>query len=583
METQRKIRQPIVTVCGHVDHGKTSTLDRLRGTSIQTGEAGGITQKISFTTMPKETIKERAGSVLEKFKIPLEIPGFLFIDTPGHAAFTNLRKRGSSLADLAVLVIDINEGIKPQTAEVIQILKLNKTPFIIALNKLDNISGWKKAESGLFVDSENKQAINTKQNFDEKSMIIIGALSHFGINAELYNRITDFTKTIAIVPCSAKTGEGISEILAMLSALSQRFLKEKISLRAEGLGVILEVKKEKEVNYLESILYDGELSQTDEIVIPTLEDIVVTKIRNIQEALPLNKGFKTEQKVVAATGIKLQIVEKEEILPGMPFRVLKTKQKEEIAKIKEEIRKDILDEIKIDREGIVVKAESLGSLEALLVLLRQKQIKVVKAGIGNITKKDIYIANSLPEENKIILGFNSEIQAEAELEDMKNIKILTNNVVYRLIEDFEKWREEKQKEIERKKLGELPQLVKIEVLDFCFRNTNPAIFGVKILEGILKQEIELINNLDKKVGRVKGIQSDKTSVQTVEKGKEVAISMPGVNFERELEVGNILYSNLSEYQFRKFKEYKDLLTSEEKTILQEISSIKRRLELTWGI
>jgi len=581
MET--KIRQPIVTVCGHVDHGKTSLLDRLRGTSVQEGEAGGITQKISFTTMPKETIIERAGIVLDKFKIPLEIPGFLFIDTPGHAAFTNLRKRGGSLADLAVLVIDINEGIKPQTSEVLQILKLNKTPFIIALNKVDNVSGWHSAESKLFLDSENSQGIIVKQNFDEKIMTIMGTLNHYGINAELYNKISDFTKNVAIVPCSARSGEGISEILAMLCALSQKFLKEKIAIKKEGKGVILEVKKEKGINFMEAILYDGELSIKDEIVIPTFDSIIISKIRAIQEALPLNKGFKAKENVIAATGVKLQLMSKEEMLPGMPFRVLKDGDETNIEEIKKEFRNDLLEEIKTDEQGIVVKAESLGSLEALLVLLRQKQICVVKAGIGNISKKDLYIAGSLKEEDRVILGFNSELAEEITPDEMKKVKIISNAVVYKLIEDFEKWRQKKQIEIERKKLSELPSIAKLSVLDFVFRNTNPAIFGVKIEGGILRQDLEMINNQDKKIGRIKSIQADKTSVQTAEKGKEVAISMAGVNFERELTIGEFLYSNLSEFQFRKFKEYKDILNSEEKSIIQEIAAIKRRTNVTWGI
>ena len=223
MGTNYRIRQPIVTVAGHVDHGKTSILDKIRGTSIQEKEAGGITQKISFTTLPRDEIEKKAGKILEKFKIPLEIPGILFIDTPGHAAFTNLRKRGGSLADIAILVIDINEGIRPQTAEVLQVLKANKTPFIIALNKLDNISGWKTSESKLFIDSIEHQAINVKQNYEEKFYTLIGALNSFGINAEIYSKISDFTKNVAIVPCSARSGEGISEILAMITALSQRF------------------------------------------------------------------------------------------------------------------------------------------------------------------------------------------------------------------------------------------------------------------------------------------------------------------------------------------------------------------------
>ncbi|MBP7708666.1 translation initiation factor IF-2 [Candidatus Pacearchaeota archaeon] len=575
------IRQPIVTVCGHVDHGKTSILDKLRGTSIQAGEAGGITQKISFTVMPKETIIERAGVVLDKFKIPLEIPGFMFIDTPGHAAFTNLRKRGGALADLAVLVIDVNKGIEPQTSEVLQILRLNKTPFIIALNKLDNISGWKMQESQLFLDAENRQAINVKQNFDEKIMTIQGALNAYKIDAELYNRISDFTKNVAIVPCSARSGEGISEILAMLSAISQKFLKEKISIKEEAKGVVLEVKKEKAGNYVEAILYDGELSNKDEIAIASFEGVIKSKIRNIQEALPLNKGFKVVDKVSAAAGIKLQLTEKEEVLSGMPFRVIK--HGEDFEKIKSEFREELSEEIQTDEKGIVVKADSLGSLEALMVLLKQKQIQVTKAGIGTITKKDLYIASSLPEEDQIILGFNSEPAEDLSDDDLKKVKILTNNVVYRLIDELEKYRAERQVEIERKKLDELPAIAKITVLEFCFRNTNPAIFGIRVEGGVLKQELEMINGTDKKIGRVKAIQADKTSLKHAEKGKEVAISMPGVNFERELVVGEFLYSQLSEYQFRKFKEYKDILSSEEKSVLQEIAAIKRKAEVTWGI
>lgn len=575
------IRQPIVTVCGHVDHGKTSILDKLRGTSIQTGEAGGITQKISFTTMPKETIIERAGVVLDKFKIPLEIPGFMFIDTPGHAAFTNLRKRGGALADLAVLVIDVNKGIEPQTSEVLQILRLNKTPFIIALNKLDNISGWRMQESQLFLDSENRQAINVKNNFDEKVMTIMGALSSYKINAELYNKITDFTKNVAIVPCSARSGEGISEILAMLAAISQKFLKEKLAIKEEAKGVVLEVKKEKSGNYLEAILYDGELTNKDEIAIASFDNVIRSKIRNIQEALPLNKGFKVVDSVSAAAGVKLQLTEKEEVLSGMPFRVVKPGM--DFEKIQSEFKQELSEEIQTDPKGIVVKADSLGSLEALLVLLRQKQIQVLKAGIGTITKKDVYIASSLPEEDQVILGFNVEPAEDIEETDLKKIKVLTNQVVYRLIDEFEKYRAERQVEIERKKLGELPSIAKISILDFVFRNTNPAIFGIKVEGGVLRQELEMINNSDEKIGRVKAIQADKTSLQHAERGKEVAISMPGVNFERQLKVGEFLYSNLSEFQFRKFKEYKDILSSEEKSILQEIAAIKRRKEVTWGI
>jgi len=577
------IRQPIVTVAGHVDHGKTSILDKIRGTSIQEGEAGGITQKISFTTLPKKNIKQRAGTTLEKFKIPVEIPGLLFIDTPGHAAFTNLRKRGGSLADIAVLVIDINDGIKPQTAEVLQILKANKTPFIIALNKLDNISGWQTSKSLLSLESIENQATNVKQNFDEKFYTIIGALHSHGITAEMYSKIDDFTKNVAIVPCSAQTGEGINEILAMITALSQKFLKDRIEVREQGKGVVLEVKKDKAMNFLECILYDGKLSSTDEIAIASMEEgAIQTKIRNIQEAQPLNKGYKTENEVEAATGIKLQITSKKEILPGMPFQVIT--EKKTFEKISEEFTEEIEEEIQTDEYGIVVKADSLGSLEALLVLLRQKQIPILKAGIGPITKKDIYMTNTLPEEDKILLGFNINLAEDVEdLEELKNIKIITDPVVYKLIENFEEWKDKKLKEIERKKLEELPKICKLTILDFVFRNSSPAVFGVEVNGGILKNKERFINKDDVKIGQIKEIQHEKNNVQEATKGQEVAISIPGVNFERQLTVGEPLYTNLSETEFRKFKKHKDLLSAEEKSILQEVAALKRRLNPTWGI
>ena len=562
------IRQPIITVCGHVDHGKTSILDRIRGSSIAEKEAGGITQKISFTELPAETICQRAGDVLKKFKIPLEIPGFLFIDTPGHAAFTNLRKRGGSLADLAVLVIDVNEGIKPQTSEVLQILKANKTPFIIALNKIDNISGWQA--------NAERQAVNVQQNFEEKLYTLIGALNSYKIEAEIYSKISDFTKKIAIIPCSARTGEGIKEILAILTALSQKFLKQRIEIGRKGKGVILEVKKEKSINFLESIIYDGKLNIKDKIAIASFGEPIISRIRNIQKPLPLSKGFKNAEEVEAASGIRIQVMAKEEILPGMPFQVLEN----DLEKIKKEFKQELSQEIKTDNSGIIARADSLGSLEALLILLKQNNIKIIKAEIGDISKKDIYIANSLPEEDRVILGFNIKI---AEDVDASGVKIILNPVIYKIIEDYKIWKQEKFNEIEKEKLEELAKIGKIKILPYVFRNSNPAIFGIRVEAGILMQGVGLINSKGEKIGRVKGIQEEKASRHEAGKGKEVAISIPGVNFERQLAEGEILYSNLSESQFRKFKENKELLSADEKSILQEIAEIKRKENADWGV
>jgi len=275
----------------------------------------------------------------------------------------------------------------------------------------------------------------------------------------------------------------------------------------------------------------------------------------------------------------LQIVSKDEILPGMPFRVIN----DNLDEIKEEFAEEISEEIVTDNSGIVVKADSLGSLEALLVLLKQKQIRVVCAGIGPIGKKDVYLANTLPEDQKIILGFNVDLADDADVAELKDVKVLSDPVVYKLIENFEEWQEVKMKEIERAKLDELPRIAKITILDFVFRNSNPAVFGVIVDGGVLKKGERFINKDDVKIGQIKEIQEDKANVQEAVAKKEVAISVPGVNFERQLTVGESLYTNLSETHFRKFKQHKDLLSAGEKAVLQEIAAIKRRTNVTWGV
>jgi translation initiation factor 5B len=573
-------RQPIVTVAGHVDHGKTSILDALRQSCVQEGEAGGITQKISFTSYPINQMK-KACPLIESSGIKLDIPGFLFIDTPGHAAFTNLRKRGGSLADLAILVIDINDGIKPQTAEVIQILKHNKTPFVIALNKIDNISGWRKDEKGL-KESVEAQAINVKQNFDEKYLNLIGALNSHGFEADLYYNIDDFTKKIALVPCSAKTKQGLPELIMMLCGVSQKYLTDKLELGDESRGIILEIKKDKSINYAEAILHDGNLSKKDEIAIASFGDVIISKIRILEEIQPLCSRFKPKDKVQASTGLRLQLVSKEEILPGMPFVIYKNNK----AEIEKEFKKEISENIKTQKKGIIAKADSLGSLEALLTLLKENNVPVVKAGIGKISKSDIISAKAnldISEVDAIVVGFNVGIDDDAK-EMQGNIKVLTDEVIYKLIDDLAEFRVEKVRDIEKKRLMDLVTICKLKILhQYVFRNSNPAVFGVKVEGGKLISNQNLIDDSNEKVGRVKNIQSDKKSVEESVEGMEVAISIPGSNFERKIKDKTVLYSNISESQFRTFKKNKDLLSESEKKILQEIAVVKRKKKEEWGI
>jgi translation initiation factor 5B len=576
-----KIRQPIVTVAGHVDHGKTTILDSIRKTGVQEKEAGGITQKISFTKVPIENI-EKSCSLLKDRGIKLDFPGFLFIDTPGHAAFSHLRKRGGSLADLAILVIDISEGIMPQTAEVIEILKLNKIPFIVALNKIDKISGWRKQSEDL-KESIEKQAVNVRLSFDEKLLILIGALHHHGFDAKPFYEVTDFSRQLALVPCSGKTGEGMNELIMMFCGLSQKFLKNELKLSDDAKGIILEIKKEKAMQYAEAILYDGSISVGDEIAVASFGEPIVTKIRVLEEIMPVSSRFKTVEKVSAANGIRMQLIDSEGILPGMPFTIFKGN----IEEIKKEFREDIGEKISTDDEGIIVKADSLGSLEALITLLRQEKIQIMKAGIGKITKKDVISAQTNLKEdpaNAIILGFNTEVDEEVESMDLEKIRIIKEDVIYKLIEEAVKFQNEKRNEIKREKLMRLATLCRLKILpQFVFRNSKPAIFGVAVEAGKLKPGIPLMDEDGKPVARVKVIQEQQQKLEEAGQGKDIAMSLPGITFDRQLADKNYLFSDLSASQFRDFKENKELLTKDEIQVLQRIAQIKRKNNPTWGV
>ncbi len=578
------LKCPIITVAGHVDHGKTTILDSIRGTCVASKEAGLITQKISFTSVPSSILRERCSKVLEKYKIKLEIPGFLFIDTPGHAAFTNLRKIGGSLADIAILVIDINEGLMEQTKETIEILKSSKVPFIVALNKIDAINGWRQVSPDL-VEDLDKQPDYVKREFDKKLYRIVAALTNYGFDSDLFFRISKFEKQLALVPCSAKTREGLPELLSMLAGLSQRFLMDKLELGKETKGTILEIKKEK-ITYCEAIIYDGILKKTDTLIIATLDSAIDTKIRALFKAQPLGKGYETADEVSAAAGIRMQFPSEatQALVPGMPFVVVNSKNKKDIEEAKQKIQREVSASIETDKEGIIAKADSLGSLEALLLLLRKARFNVSRASIGDIMQSDVSLAKSFNDMNQVIVGFNVKSEPENEQAQSQGIKIITNEVIYHIIEQLDAWSKAKALEIERKKLQGLTWPVKIKILrNSCFRQSKPAIFGIRIEAGILKPGITLMDKEGNNVDKVKGIQSEGKNVDQAQVGQEIAMSLPNITFGRQIQEDDYLYASLNAEEFLKLKENKKYLNQDEISLLQEIAEIKRKTKPTWGI
>ncbi len=587
-----KIRQPIIVLFGNVDSGKTQLLDTIRNTAIVKSEPGRITQSIGCTLVPIETIKKICGHLLEKLKLKVTIPGILFIDSPGHAAFTSLRKRGGNLADIAILVIDINEGIMPQTMECIDILKQYKTPFVVALNKIDLLPAWKSnAKIGLLENIKNQNE-NAMLLLEKKLYETVGKISELGFNAERFDRVEDYTKQIAIIPTSAKTSEGLPELLMVLAGLSQKFLEESLKVDVEGSakGTVLEVKEEKGLGItIDAIIYDGSLKQNDTIVIGSLTEPVVTKVKALFEPMPLAEmrdkkaKFKAVEEVSAATGVKIAAPELENAVAGMPLRSCLP---DEVERVTEEIKKEIEEVIiETDKLGIVIKADSLGSLEALIKVLREKNIEIKRASIGHISKKDISDAEASHEKEPLqsaVLGFNVELMPEVKVP--QNVKVLINNIIYKLIEDFEKWQHETIKKLEAKEIEGLYRPCKIQIMKgYVFRQNNPAIVGVDVLAGTLKVGTPLMKKDGNTITEAKSIQQEQENMEKAEKGKQVAVSLPNVTIGRQLHEENILYSAIPEEHFRKLKEFKKYLTHEEITILKEIAEIMRKNNPMWGI
>ena len=572
------IRQPICTVVGHIDHGKTSILDKIRGTAVVKGEAGGITQAISSTNIPLETIKKISGKLLDQLKIKLTIPGLLFIDTPGHAAFNNLRKRGGNLADIAILVIDINEGMMEQSFECVKILKEYKTPFIIALNKVDLISGWQSNVKKNLIDNINSQSTRVIGELDKKLYEVLGKLSEEGLNSERFDRVDDYTKQVAIVPCSAKSGEGVAELMMLLVGLGQRFLEKKLEVKkGAGKGVVLEVKEEKGLGKtMDVILYDGSLKEGDQIVIGGLDKAIVTKVKGLFEP-DRGKKLKKVKNVSAAIGVKINAVGLDDVVSGMPLSVAN----KDLEKVKKEVQKEVSEVlVETEKDGVVVKADSLGSLEALVGLLREEGIKIKRASIGDINKKDIMEAKAAKEVlDKVILGFNVKV-----VEKEKSVKLITHDVIYRIIDEYKGWIESEKKRLESKDLENLTVPCKVQILRGCvFRQSNPAVVGVMILGGKLKNNTPLMKEDGSKLSKVESMQLEGEFIPEAEKGKEVAIALKGITVGRQIDENDILYSDVPEGDFVKLKALKKYLNSEEIEILKEIALIKRKQNPVWGV
>lgn len=587
MSKEAKLRSPIVTVLGHIDHGKTSLLDKMRGTGVQEREAAGITQHIGASFFPTETILSICGDLLKTIKTELTIDGLLFIDTPGHEAYLNLRRRGGAIADIAILVIDINEGLLTQSYESLKILLSGKTPFLVAANKLDKVPGWQEKPGMTLFQAIKSQSQSTQNEIDRRLYEIVGGLSANNIQSERFDRVEDFRNTVAIVPTSAKTGEGIPELLMVLSGLTQQYMKDRLRV-SEGpaKGAILEVREETGLGTtLDIIIYDGVLKRTDTVVIGGIDNVIVAKIRALLLPKPLDEirdpkeKFTHVEEVHAAAGVKIVSPDIEGAVAGAPvYAVSNSKNLEEMkTKVREEVGSI---RIQTDKSGIVLKTDTLGSLEAVTQFLQQRNVTVRAADVGPIVKRDVIEATAAGDTdplNAVILGFNVKFAPDIEeLAAEFGVEVFLNEVIYRLYDEYNAWIMVKREQAKAESLGSIIRPGKIEIIpQYIFRQNKPAVVGVKV-HGIIKPRTGLVNAKGKRVGTILQIQDRSVNIDEATDGMEVAVSIRGPTVGRQIKDDDVLYVDIPDAQILAIrKKFMDDLTQPELDVYDEIVQIKR--------
>ena len=587
---EEHIRTPIVCVLGHVDHGKTSLLDRIRGSKVVAGEAGAITQHIGATLIPFDSIAKMGGDL---GKLKTSVPGLLFIDTPGHHAFTTLRARGGALADIAILVVDVNEGFKQQTIEALQILRTCKTPFVIAATKLDKIPGWRPTPNASFQAAYKNQSERVQTECETRVYELVGKLSDMGFNSERFDRVSDFQRNLVIVPVSSMTGEGVGDLLMIMIGLAQRYLTDglKTTTSGPGVGTVLEVKEEKGLGTtLDVILYDGIISVGDEVGIAGSEGALSTKVRALLQPRPMKEiliedRFMRVKSVVAAAGVKISAPNLESIVAGSPIRVIRGDHDEVLAKINEEMQEI---NIKLSDVGVSVRADTIGALEALSNELDAKNIPIMRASVGPLSRRDLIDISVIKEDlYKSALCFNVPLlpDAEAMIRDEEvDVKIFSNRVIYKLIDDYLEWREETIRAKEAKQFETVVLPAKFSILPGCvFRMSGPAVVGVRVLGGTLRPKVSIATREGKIVGEIKQIKLNKEAVTEAKEGAEVAVSIDGVTIGRQIDVGETLYVAIPERHVKVLEtEMLSHLNAGTVEALDEYTSIFRKTQPFWG-
>lgn len=587
------LRTPIVAVLGHVDHGKTSLLDKIRGSAVIEGEAGAITQHIGATAVPLDTVSRVAGRLVDPDDF--DLPGLLFIDTPGHHSFTTLRSRGGALADIAILVVDVTDGFQPQTIEAINILQDSSTPFVVAANKIDTVAGWNPREDSPVQQTYEAQSDRARSRLDERLYELIGELSNHDFSADLYWRVQDFQKNVGVVPVSAKTGEGIPDLLTVLMGLSQRYMKEamEIDVSGPGAGTVLEVKDEKGFGAtVDVVLYDGTVREDETIVVGGTHEPIVTDVRALLQPRPLaeiraESRFDRVEEVGAAAGLKIAAPDLEDAMAGAPVRVVRDREIEDVV---EEVKAELAEvEVSTEEEGVVVKADTLGSLEAMANAMAEAEIPVMRAEVGDIAPRDISVASTADEPiHRTILGFNVDLLGDTKRHaDESDVRIFRDDVIYQLVEGYDEYVEDSQRAQQETILENITRPGRFQLLmDHTFRQNNPAVVGVEVLGGTVKNNARVAKfegNEPTRVGQIKGIQEQGEDVSEARQGTRVSVAIDGPTVGRQIEEGDELWIELPEKHAKILEqELTEDIPADERETLQIYLDKQRRRDPFWG-
>ncbi|MFB0504449.1 MAG: translation initiation factor IF-2 [Candidatus Bathyarchaeia archaeon] len=589
------IRQPIVCILGHVDTGKTLLLDKIRKSNVQAREVGGITQHIGASFFPVEVLDRISGPLLERFGGKIRVPGLLIVDTPGHESFANLRRRGGAVADIAILVIDILRGFEAQTYECIDILNSRRTPFLVAANKIDRIPGWRPNPDGSFLDSYKKQDPVVQQYLDEHLYIIMGRFSELSFRADRFDRIKDFTRTAAIVPTSAKTGEGIPELVTILTGLTQQYLQERLeTTEGPAKGTVLEVKEETGLGVtINVIIYDGILRRGDTVVVGGRTKPIVTNTRAVLLPKPLDEirdprdKFSSVNEVSAAAGVKVAAPDLDEALAGAPLFVVPSEDKidEYVEIVSEEVER-----LKItkDIDGVILKTDALGSLEAIAESLNRSKIPIRSADVGDVSKRDVTEAMIVKDKEPLygaVLAFNVKVLPDAEEEaNTRKVPIFRHNVIYHLTDDYLRWMTEQREALIKREFDRLVKPAKIKVLPgYVFRRAKPAIVGIEVLAGKIKPRVRLTTEDGNEIGEIQQIQDRGETMSEAEVGKQVAVSIDKPTVGRHFNEGDILHVGVPEEHAKILNtKYQDRLTPDEAEALKELVTLMRKSSPFWA-